>query len=229
MISGSRPNNRKRFEVRRENNSATHLSEGEKTAISFAHFLTTLEERGARIEEAIVFIDDPVSSLDSNHLYGVFSLIENRLKDCKQLFISTHNHEFFDLLLDWRKNRNGNIKDDSAGYLVRKLQEGEATNCDLAPLPKELIKFRSEYVYLFSLVHRCEQNPIQGGELLTLPNAMRRFLEAFMRFKYLGLDESDRWTKCFGEAAERVRKYINIGSHENAMRAGRIPDRQEAN
>lgn len=76
--------------------------------------------------------------------------------------------------------------------------------------------------------YRCEKNPVQGGELLTLPNAMRRFLEAFIRFKYLGLDETDRWDKCFGESAERVRKYLNIGSHENAMRATKIPDRQEA-
>ncbi len=217
-----------RFEVKRGEQKAVHLSEGEKTAISFAHFLVTIEERGAKIEETIVFIDDPVSSLDSNHLFGVYSLIETRLQHCKQLFISTHNHEFFDLLLDWRKNKNGNIKQDSAAYLSRKLSDGAESKCDFVPLPVELIKFRSEYVYLFSLIHRCEQNPVQGGELLTLPNVMRRFLEAFMRFKYVGLDDADKWNKCFGEAAERVRKYLHSGSHENVMRATKIPDRQEA-
>lgn len=222
------PNDKNRFEVKRGDQIAVHLSEGEKTAISFAHFLATLEERGTRIEDTIIFIDDPVSSLDSNHLFGVFSLIEARLQHCKQLFISTHNHEFFDLLLDWRKNKNGNIKNDSAAYLVRKLADGTESKCDFVPLPTELIKFRSEYVYLFSLIYRCEQNPIQGGELLTLPNAMRRFLEAFIRFKYLGLAETDRWNKCFGDTAERVRNYLNVGSHENAMRAAKIPDRQEA-
>ena len=222
------PNEKKRFEVKRGERTAIHCSEGEKTAISFAHFLATTEERGARIEETVVFIDDPVSSLDSNHLFGVFSLIEARLQNCKQLFVSTHNHEFFDLLLNWRKNSKDNIKQDSAVYLVRKLVDGTDSKCDLVPLPNELIKFRSEYVYLFSLIYRCEQNPVQGGELLTLPNAMRRFLEAFIRFKYLGLNETDRWIKCFGETAERVRMYLHTGSHENAMRATKIPDRQEA-
>ncbi|OGI67371.1 MAG: hypothetical protein A2W18_08850 [Candidatus Muproteobacteria bacterium RBG_16_60_9] len=222
------PNDKNRFEVKRGGQIAVHLSEGEKTAISFAHFLATIEERGALVEETIVFIDDPVSSLDANHLFGVFSLIESHLQNCKQLFVSTHNHEFFDLMLDWRKNSSGNIKQDSSAYLVRKLTDGAESKCDLVPLPAELIKFRSEYVYLFSLIYRCEQNPVQGGELLTLPNAMRRFLEAFLRFKYLGLDEAERWNKCFGKAAERVRKYLHVGSHENAMRATKIPDRQEA-
>jgi hypothetical protein len=57
---------------------------------------------------------------------------------------------------------------------------------------------------------------------------MRRFLEAFMHFKFLGVTGSERWNKCFGDAAERVRKYVDIGSHETATRATRIPDRQEA-
>lgn len=222
------PNERKRFDVKRFGQTAGHLSEGEKTAISFAHFIATLEERGAKIEEAIVFIDDPVSSLDSNHLFGVFSLIESRLQNCKQLFVSTHNHDFFDLLLQWRMNNGGNVKDDSAAYLVRRKSDSAEFQSDLVDLPSELIKFRSEYVYLFSLIYRCVQNPVQGGELLTLPNAMRRFLEAFMRFKYLGLTEKARWEQCFQDSSERVRKYVHIGSHENAMRATKIPERQEA-
>lgn len=217
----------KRLEVRRGNEVALHLSEGEKTAISFAHFLVSLEERGAKIEQATIFIDDPISSLDSNHLFGVFALIQGRLEAAKQLFVSTHSYEFFDLLLRWR-TKNGNVRQDSATYLLRKADIDGRTQCEIGPLPAQLSKFRSEYVYLFSLVHRAKENPMQSVELLTLPNVMRRFLEAFMHFKYLGLDTQEKWSRCFGDSAERVRKFIHQGSHEVAMRSFTIPDRQEA-
>jgi wobble nucleotide-excising tRNase len=221
-------NSQKRFEVRRGHNVATHLSEGEKTAVSFAHFMATLENRGAKIEDAIVFVDDPISSLDSNHLYGVFALIERHLANASQLFVSTHNHEFFDLLLDWRKNKSGNPKDDTSVYLVRRAVSAGVVESEIAALPQELIQFRSEYLYLFSIIARCERNAIQDGELLILPNALRRFLEAFMRFKYVGKNEADRWKTCFGDVGERVRKYVHSGSHENSMKSTTLPDRQEA-
>jgi wobble nucleotide-excising tRNase len=49
----------------------------------------------------IIYIDDPNSSLDSNHIFFMFSLIESVIakpqKYC-QLFISTHNLDFLKYL-----------------------------------------------------------------------------------------------------------------------------------
>ena len=47
----------------------------------------------------IIWIDDPISSLDSNHIFFIFSLINSELFEdkklkYKQLFISTHNLDF---------------------------------------------------------------------------------------------------------------------------------------
>jgi wobble nucleotide-excising tRNase len=222
------PNDRKRLSVTRGSEIATNLSEGEKTAISFAHFLVSLTEKGGKLEDVVAFIDDPISSLDANHLFGVATLIQDRLHSVRQLFVSTHNHDFFDLLLDWRKNKNNHMRDDSSAYLVRRIDDGSKVECALGPLPDELLKFRSEYLFLFSIIHRCQQAAVQSGDLLTLPNAMRRFLEAFMRFKYLDATDAVRWNKCFGPACERVRTFVNMGSHENVMKSTRIPDRQES-
>ena len=83
------------FEFRRGDQKAKNLSEGERTAIAFCYFLLTLEDSGNSTENTIVFVDDPISSLDSNHIYSVYALIMERLRErCKQLFISTHNSEF---------------------------------------------------------------------------------------------------------------------------------------
>jgi wobble nucleotide-excising tRNase len=54
---------------------AKNLSEGEKTAIAFIYFITKLHEQGNRVEDTIVVLDDPISSFDSNHLFGAFSYI----------------------------------------------------------------------------------------------------------------------------------------------------------
>jgi wobble nucleotide-excising tRNase len=92
--------------VRRDGKSAKHLSEGEKTAIAFSFFLTKLGEL-KNVEEAIVYVDDPISSLDSNHIFQVTAMIKETFfsKDAsgwkshfKQVFFSTHNFEFFSLL-----------------------------------------------------------------------------------------------------------------------------------
>ncbi len=66
------------------------------------------------MQKTIVFLDDPISSLDTNHISQVYSLINSyffrknvdpdkpaKVVNCfKQLFISTHNFEFFSILRD---------------------------------------------------------------------------------------------------------------------------------
>lgn len=89
------------FELYRGGKSAKNLSEGEKTAISFAYFITKVEEKGSDTSKSIVYVDDPVSSLDSNHLFSTYSFVKNKLSNAHQLFISTHNYELFNLLKDW--------------------------------------------------------------------------------------------------------------------------------
>lgn len=60
----------KKFKLSRGEEVAKNLSEGEKTAVAFAYFVAKLEEQNNQISESIVYIDDPISSLDSNHLFN---------------------------------------------------------------------------------------------------------------------------------------------------------------
>ena len=52
-------------------------------------------------KKPIIWIDDPISSLDSNHIFFMYSLISEKIalnKNFEQLFISTHNLDFLKYL-----------------------------------------------------------------------------------------------------------------------------------
>jgi len=94
------------------------LSEGEKTALAFAYFISKikyeiLDNSQTEIRENIVVIDDPISSLDENRLYSTACLINEIFSDAKQLFILSHNIiflKFIGNLIGYPRNeiRKGN-------------------------------------------------------------------------------------------------------------------------
>ncbi|MCX8000888.1 MAG: AAA family ATPase, partial [Leptospiraceae bacterium] len=58
-----------KYQIYRGNMLAKNLSTGEKNIIALVYFISKLEETNFNLCDAIVFIDDPVSSLDSNHTF----------------------------------------------------------------------------------------------------------------------------------------------------------------
>jgi len=69
-VSVSNVDGAERFQLLRDALPAKNLSEGERTAVAYAFFLIKLKE-AADLSELIVYIDDPVSSLDSNHIFQI--------------------------------------------------------------------------------------------------------------------------------------------------------------
>lgn len=66
------------------------LSEGDKSALALAFFLTKLEVDG-NIQDKIVVFDDPVSSFDLNRKSTTISKLIDFGQQAKQLFVFTHN------------------------------------------------------------------------------------------------------------------------------------------
>jgi wobble nucleotide-excising tRNase len=225
----------KRFQITRGSVLAKNLSEGEETAIAFAYFITRLSDRNTTLADSIVVIDDPVSSLDANHLFNAVALIKTQLEECKQLIVATHHYEFFNLVRDWfneiEELKQRQIKDLTQwrAYLVERRAPTESS---IREIPRELIVFKSEYHYLFSVLHRFEgEASANFSELFILPNIARRFMEVFggiMIPSYAGLKR--KMEKLLPDEAERERvwKFINHYSHSmGAMRALTIPDVSE--
>lgn len=212
-----------RFQLQRANKKpAKHLSEGEKTAIAFAYFLTRLKEH-KKFEDIIVYIDDPISSLDSNHIFQVTAIIKETFfhqktsgewsTRCKQLFVSTHNFEFFNLMKELKPDNKA-----SRHYLVKRNSPTSSIFCDL---PKSLSQYSSEYHFLFSVLHDFQQIPDKKDfrVLMMLPNAARRFLELYSYAKYPDTKTAtvdQRVDRIFGaEKSKRILKALHYFSHAN--------------
>lgn len=210
-----------KFQLKRGEYVADNLSEGEKTAISFSYFLVFLEGliKDSKAIKTVVFIDDPISSLDSNHIAQVYSTINSfffrkglnpkdpkEVVPCfKQLLISTHNFDFFNFLKD-SYNLNKTKKSDpsfSCSYFyVQRVSNRESK---IIKLPHVLRK-RSEYILLFEILHSffesgCDSN---SENAILIPNALRRFFEIYTLIKLPGTD---------GEIEQRI-SILMGGTHQ---------------
>lgn len=172
------------IQVYRGSEIAMHLSEGEKTTISLCYFLAKMNENSSEINNLIIFLDDPISSLDNNHIYNTYGVIKEVLADAKQLFISTHNIDLFSMCQEW-KNFLGR---DGANYFISREYINSEWHSRIVEPPKLLSQYKSDYNYLFSKIINFSNNPISFSEedAFILPNIMRRFLETYLQFRFPG-------------------------------------------
>jgi wobble nucleotide-excising tRNase len=215
-----------KFQLLRQGRKAKNLSEGEKTAIAFAYFTTRLRDKNTTLQNTIVYIDDPISSLDSNHLFNTYSFIRDTFYEfdpngnpkhrckCAQFFISTHNFEFFNLIKAWFEKIKSLY---TSFYLISRSTNTKEDKANISPLNNHLIKFKSEYSYLFSIIISFKKNPIANfNELYNLPNILRRFIETFTAFKFLStvnIEENIDRLITDPVDCERVRKFVHYHTH----------------
>jgi len=221
------------YQIYRNESIAKNLSTGERNIISLVYFITRLEEDNFPKNKAVVFIDDPVSSLDSNHIFKTYGFLQEKVLDCGQLFITTHNFDLFNLIKDLHTNKN-----ETKYYLVHKYVYQGVKQSIIKNLPEVLIKFKSEYNYLFSILkdfYDSNNSETKSSfELLyMLPNIARRFLEAYLFQKYPdGKKFKKKCTKFF-EGVDKNKfqstlKLLDEYSHEeNPQHAYNFPDIHE--
>jgi wobble nucleotide-excising tRNase len=220
------------FEFRRDGTLAKNLSDGEKTAITFAYFLATLENNGASLNQTTVFIDDPISSLDSNHIYAIYALITKRLDSCLQIFVSTHNSELYTLLKDkWFEARQqfANRANASSYYARRFVDANQLWHSILEDTPALLRKYKSEYQFIFEQLHKFSSSQSPSlHEAYTAPNLLRKFLEAYLGFKKPCTSQwSSKLDLLFDTDVEQteIQKFSDDASHLQGLnRALQQPD-----
>ena len=77
------------------------LSEGEKTSIALALFISELETSKESDKVNILVFDDPISSFDYDNIYNIYYIIKDKwdkLKNNVQFIILTHNNVFYNCL-----------------------------------------------------------------------------------------------------------------------------------
>ncbi|MGN8740922.1 AAA family ATPase [Collinsella sp. HCP3S3_B8] len=158
------------------------LSEGEKTIVTFLYFLSYVKSRS--LEYPVVFIDDPISSLDSNVLYFVSSLVRDLASEARQkansevsqLFISTHNASFHHEITH---PSSGYSLSDSAFFVIRKT----ATNSAIEAFgPDNPVSTGYEALW---------QELREENRSTSVRNSIRRILETYFNFvNGLNLEET---------------------------------------
>lgn len=170
------------FILKRNNHHLKHLSEGERNVLSFVYFILSFSDGKDKknklkddLEDWIVFIDDPISSLDDSNLHLVAGFIKNHFKHAKQLFLTTHNFSF------WRCFINKGKDQGYSHYLIEK----KKGNSIIVELDKEhaLVKHQSDYVFIYSKLKEFINKP-EAEESVTVLNYLRKFLEYFSSFMY---------------------------------------------
>lgn len=164
--------------IKRNGILAKNLSEGEKTAVAFLYFVIQLKDQDFDLENGIIVVDDPISSLDSNSLFQAFAYLKNAVKDAKQVFLLTHNFDFLKLILNWLSKTGG-----SKYYMIKnQYSASEGRTAYLAELDKDLRNHESEYHYLFKILHQFETDG-SIASVYHIPNIARKVLETFLMFR----------------------------------------------
>lgn len=215
-----RINNIPRYYLKRLNSTSTNsvfdsLSEGEKNFISFLYFYQlclgtdNLHNNGSK--KKIIVIDDPVSSLDSQALFIITTLVRELITrksnsnsekklffnpNIEQVFVLTHNFYFYkEVSFDKRL-----ICNDYYHYSIKKV----ANQTGISGQQKKIIK--DDYSLLWvSLKEIKSSNLTATASNIMLSNTMRRILESYVNFIGLG---SESWSSLLNEDKNLPSYYI---------------------
>lgn len=191
------------------------LSEGEQTFITFLYFAQSLHgtpQDSNERNELVAVIDDPISSLDSEVLYSVSTLVRRIVADIaggkgrvRQLVLLTHN-AYFHKEVTYKAQGEKNSGWQYGIVRKRSDQPSEFSLHTKNPI-------QTAYASLWAEVKQSSQDP--SASVGGLQNILRRILETY--FKVLGgVDNSSIIENFKGEDQAICRalfSWINAGSH----------------
>lgn len=216
------------YVITRNSVPAEALSEGETTAIAVLYFLKSLQDKRFELNNGLVVLDDPVSSLDANALYLAFGFIRERTTYAGQLIVLTHNFTFFREVRNWFHHLSGQGKKDinqrpARFYMLDFARRGVERFSIIRQLDPLLERYESEYHYLFARIFReaTSSSPVTLEQNYALPNMARRLLEAFLAFRrpqVAGQLSKKLRSTNFDEAKKlRILRFVHTHSHGDTI------------
>lgn len=223
-----------KFEIQRikgiSKTKAHNLSEGEQSLISFCYFLAKVQDDLDHGKKPVIWIDDPICSLDNNHIYFIYSLLENLCLDNTygQLFISTHNLDFLKYLtqLTPMGKTADTVKREKALYQIEKTFTGSI----LKKMSSHLQENSSEFIYLFNQIYKCslaiEVDDSNHIYFYNFSNNARKFLEIYTYYLFPNpqLKDRQRLQRFWGDRLPRIfsERINHDGSHAVTILEGKI-------
>lgn len=206
-------NNENQYQIQRESgeNATSTLSEGETTFITLLYFLQRV--KGGDLpdnvnDKRVVVIDDPISSLDSNILFVVSSLIKEIIEDIRnnrgniqQILVFTHNVYFHKELSNLKKG-----KFDPYYWILRKNNNETSIMYYEQECP-----IKTSYDLLWK-----ELRERSNTSCITIQNIMRRIIESYFK-TWGGYDDRRILDKIDNPQEKEICRsliyMINDGSH----------------
>lgn len=205
------------YQIVRENGEPANatLSEGERTFITFLYYMQLV--KGSHSPEGIsnnrvLVIDDPVSSLDSNILFVVSTLLRELFTDIhegigsvKQIIVLTHN-VYFHKEIAFCNSRDCKWRDCIAHWILRKRDNVSS----IQPYGKES-PIKSSYELMWAELKSEKQN-----SCIVVQNIMRRIIENY--FQIFGGISPNAILEKFTVPEEQticrsLLSWVNDGSH----------------
>ena len=207
--------NKTQYQNQREDGTLAEstLSEGEVTFITFLYYLQLAKgstSESTITEERILVIDDPISSLDSNILFVVSSLLKQVIKtikaettNIKQLILFTHNVYFH----------------KEVSFIDGKTKHCSRTNFWVIHKKNNIATvefYGNDNPISTSYELLWKELRISNSSNISIQNSMRRIIENY--FKLLGKYGDDELIENFKTQEEReicrsLICWINDGSH----------------
>ena len=157
----------------------------------------------------VVVFDDPVSSLDSEVLFVVSSLIRELFKEVregtsyiKQVFVLTHN-VYFHREITFNPRRSNEAMNEETFWVVRK------SGMDSKLKKHNSNPIKTSYELLWAEVRKPDRSS------LTIQNTLRRILENYFTI-FGGVDPDDIYDKFEGQdklICRSLFSWVNAGSH----------------
>ncbi len=184
------------------------------TFITFLYFMQLAKgsiDENSITDDRVLVVDDPISSLDSNVLFIVSTLLKEIIKNTredigiiKQVFVLTHN-VYFHKEASFIDGRTHTSK-DTFYWILRQNNKISSIQCFEMKNP-----IKNSYELLWQELKNSENN-----SSVTLQNTMRRIIEHY--FKILGKYGDDGLINNFDDSEEKqictaLLSWINDGSH----------------
>ncbi len=150
-----------------------YLSDGEKSIIAFALFLAEIQLLYTSNEKDIIFIDDPITSLDYPNIYNVYNYICDLIKsnNSSQIIITSHNIKFLNMFKRNFKN--------SQYILLKENEFGKTINLD------DTSKLSSDYLEKLKEIYKVYiTNNVDNSQKLYIHNYCRYVIETISRFEF---------------------------------------------
>ncbi len=158
-----------------------YLSDGEKSIIAFALFMSELKLLYNQNEKGIIFIDDPITSMDYPNIYNIYNYIYDLIKENSnsQIILTSHNIKFLNMFkMNFKNSQYILLKENKNGKTIILNDDNKFSSNYLEKL-KEIYK-----VYI--------ENNIDNKQKLYIHNYCRYIIETISRFEFPNHnDESD--------------------------------------